>query len=588
MSLFWPGTLALLAVPLIVLLHLIRQRHRKARVPALTLWQQLAPPPERRARMLPLTWLLLLHVLAALCLGLALAQPQLNPLGIQSPTHTILIIDRSSSMAAQDVAPSRFAQAQQAAFQVIDSLAAEDSLALVSLDAMPQLIGTGDAVDRERLRSLVAGLAPAGNGSDLQRALELAQSLLEPDKQNRILILSDQAFPSPQQALTTGAPTAWRTWGGAAPNLAITTFAARRLPSGAVSVYARVSSFEMPPLATEVALQVDGTLFSEQTVQVPLNGSHELVWEVPASAEQLELFLASDDALPADDQAFLPLNQAQNLRVRIITPDSESSVALERVLSALPGLSVTVAAQDDPQNPVDVVVLNGVLPDPFPSGALLIIDPPPGDPRLPVLSNLVQERASSAALDGAFALVDLSSVQWQGRHPLGPLPPALRPVIRDLNGAPLVVQGAFNGQPTVIWAFDPAASNLPARLAFPLLSAASIDVLTGGALPATLPPGSPNPAPNMLGPDGSSVPGRLDQPGWYRFTDQPGRISVNFGDPLESQLVPQPQPTFDLQPYATNVAIQPPQRMQLWPWLVALALLVITLEWWYVYRWSAA
>ncbi|RMD75160.1 MAG: VWA domain-containing protein, partial [Chloroflexi bacterium] len=78
MSLLAPfGLLALLTLPVIVVLHMVRSRRRQVVVPSLLLWQQIPLRPSTRRRRLRLTLLLLLHLIAALLIGLALAQPQI-------------------------------------------------------------------------------------------------------------------------------------------------------------------------------------------------------------------------------------------------------------------------------------------------------------------------------------------------------------------------------------------------------------------------------------------------------------------------------------------------------------------------------
>src|SRR5687767_11382107 len=93
------GLLGLLTLPLIMLLHLIQQRRRRLRIPSLQLWSPLSPPVQHKPRRLPITLLLLLHLLVATLLALSLARPLL-PGGLFQPTNTIVVLDISTSMAA--------------------------------------------------------------------------------------------------------------------------------------------------------------------------------------------------------------------------------------------------------------------------------------------------------------------------------------------------------------------------------------------------------------------------------------------------------------------------------------------------------
>lgn len=592
MTLLFPiGLLALLALPAIVILHLVRQRRTRLKVPTLALWQALAtPPPEQRKRLIPWSWLLALHLLAAACLALALANPAFRALfGDTTPEHTTLVIDTSTSMAATDEAPSRLGQAQADALDAIDALGPGDTLALIELNATPRLLLTGGPDEAPQLEQAVRRLRAAGNGADLPGALQLAGSSFRPGQENRVLLLTDDALAAPQSDLTVAAELERRTYGANSANAAIIAFASRRLPDGEVALYGRVVNWDDAPAIRTLRLVVDGQQRDQQAIRVPEQGATEYTWRVAESSALAELSLSGGDALPADDRAVLPLTQARTVRVLLVGPPGS---ALERVLGVLPGLQVSAAAALDPAAPpADVTILNGVLPQTLPDGALLLVNPP-ADPRLPASPINASVRAAAAASDPAFAGVDLSSVQLRRVIEIRPsdafsatLAPAISAAGSDLG---LVLRGAWQGRQTVIWAFDIDQSNLPVKLAFPLLTAASLQVLASGNLPPTLPPGSLAPQVGLLDPAGRPLEAgaRLDQPGFYRVGGQAdaGGVAVNLGNADEANLAPRPAPTLDAEPAAVTI-IQPEEtRRQLWPLLVALALLAVAAEWYLLYR----
>lgn len=91
------GLLALLALPLIVLLHFLRERRRRVPTPSLLLWANLPRRVEgERSRRLPLTLLLLLHLLIATLLGVALGGPQITGALTPDARHTAIILDTST------------------------------------------------------------------------------------------------------------------------------------------------------------------------------------------------------------------------------------------------------------------------------------------------------------------------------------------------------------------------------------------------------------------------------------------------------------------------------------------------------------
>ena len=114
MSFLFPlGFLGLLSLPVIALLHLQQDRPRRFVVSSLRLWNFLEEDERGgKPRRLPLTPLLVLDVTLGLLFTLALARPQVTLPVLRQPRHAIILLDISTSMAAEDVSPSRFARAR--------------------------------------------------------------------------------------------------------------------------------------------------------------------------------------------------------------------------------------------------------------------------------------------------------------------------------------------------------------------------------------------------------------------------------------------------------------------------------------------
>src|SRR4051812_40418870 len=158
---------ALLAVPLIYLIHLLHGSRRRVRVPALFLWADLprASAGRRRRRWPPLTVLLALQILAGLLAALALARPALSS---DPPRHLALIVDASASMQATDITPTRFAAARAAAAQRIDALAPSDRVSVIRAGADATLVATGSP---DATRGPLLAMQPGPGGVAIREAL---------------------------------------------------------------------------------------------------------------------------------------------------------------------------------------------------------------------------------------------------------------------------------------------------------------------------------------------------------------------------------------------------------------------------------
>ena len=240
------GLLGLLALPVIVVLHLLRPRPRRLTVASTWLWREAV---RERRRGLGLERLLrdlslLLLLLGALAAGLALAAPGwLTPAG--EAGDTVLVLDVSASMQADDGGATRFERARAEAQALIDGLPPDGRMLLMSSGRRPRLLSAFES-DPETLRRALAAVAPTDEAGRPREALELALALLRRSAEGRVHFITDGAFE--RRAIPASPRVRLHAVGGRAGNVAITRFAVRRAldGSGGAEVLATVQSSPGP------------------------------------------------------------------------------------------------------------------------------------------------------------------------------------------------------------------------------------------------------------------------------------------------------------------------------------------------------
>lgn len=583
------GLLSLLALPLVLVLHLVRQRRRRMRVPSLELWAAVPAPVQRKPRRLPLTLLLLLHLLVAALLGVSLGRPLFQG-GTFQPTSTVIILDTSTSMATADAGLSgdmtRFAEAQTAAEQIFSAARTGDRIGLVVLGPTPRLAGRGGPEAAASLSKTVSELTPGGPDGDLQAALNLARAAAEPDDgralPSRYVVLTDPAFGA--RAQTTGAPTVtgelqWRTFGDAADNVAIVAFAARPSRQGGQQLYARVANLGAHPIARTVQLFLDGASVQRAPMRLQPGAEAEWSWPVPAGARIAEAQLTTGDAAPIDDSARIVLTGGLTRRVQLV---SAAPTALERALRAQPRVELTLATPESyrPDPGANLIIFAGFVPKALPNAPTLIVAPP-ADSSLLKITGVKRDLRPDAAPDQRFSMIDFTAIRIARVQAVEP--PAWAGVLLAAGDTPLILNGIFEGQPRTIWTFDPAESNLQGRLAFPLLTAATLDTLlqrTGNDIEV----GQQAPRP-MITPAGTRISTGtvLASPGIYRWAEQDGPVAVNALDADESDLRARQRPTISTEG-ARSGTVEREAGHELWRGLLASAIGLVMLEWLYVHR----
>lgn len=579
------GLLTLLLLPLIALLHLIQRRQERVRVPSLQIWRELRrETAQHKPRRIPLTLLLLLHLLLAALLGLALGQPLLQA-SEDAPSHLAIIIDTSTSMAATDESPDRLSVAKTEARRLIAQLQRGDTAALIDLSAQPRMLARGDGTDTTLFLRELERLRAGGPDGDLATALNLAQASAHGLGTPRIVVLTDVSFaPTPESVAMTHPVTVageleWRALGASGDNVAIVAFAARPLRNGQHQLYARVANLGATPIARTLWLDLDGMRVASEPMRLAPGAEAEWSWPLPAGTQRAEASLSGTDLQPLDDRAAVILNGHARARVTLV---ADRTTALERALRAQRQLVVETVAPADyrAERATDLVVFVNYLPPRLPNAPVLIVAPPRGQTLLE-LDEALERPTKIVVADERFRGIDFRPVAIERASRAQP--PAWASVAIDSSAGPLVLTGHYNDQPIAIWTFDPEASNLPYRLAFPLLTAATTRVLLPQATDQ-LPLGAT--APFAMTHNGASIaPGdRLTQPGIYTVAED-GLIAVNAIDPAESQLAARPAPQIQTRPASVPAhGTETPAGRELWKPLVIAGLIVLLLEWIYINR----
>lgn len=622
-----------LSLPLLVLLHMRRARTRTLPVTTLRFWEEARRHQRQRIalRRPPRSLLLLQQLLVAALIVLALVRPALPLPGLPGsapPRQLIVVLDRSAAMRATDVAPSRFAAARERARALIRSASADEAVAVLTLGDEPQTLRAADAAGRAGLLASLAALGPGGGRADLNGALPTLRALLLPERENRIVLLSGGIFATePDRAALAALPATlrWEAIGGAADNLAITTLITRRSARDGArdELFARVANYATSAVVARSEIDADGTTVDTRQLSIAANSTVDLVWQLPAGTRGARLRVAPgggrDDALAADNEAFVVTRAASQRRILLV---SDAPGDLGRALVAQPGATVTTVSPGSysAAQPYDLTVFDRFVPADLPRGGILLIDPATtngllnavGTEQAPQIARIDRE---SAILAG----VDLSGLTF-GATPIYRLPAWATEVVGGQQG-PLILAGNLDGREIAALTFDPAASSLTKRLAFPILIGNLVDRLQTHRVPpavalgagVSLEPVAGTASLQLREPGGATRDLALrdsaggaptayivaDQPGLYALIERGGAgatllqesFAVNGGDPITSNLravaAPLPGGAGGLAPALAATAGQgasapvtaPRHLSELWPILLALALGLLLIEW---------
>jgi hypothetical protein len=576
---------------------MFRARSRRAVVSSLQLWQFMETEVRgSRARRIPLTWILILDLLIAALITLALADPTwAREQQITESRHQVLVLDTSTSMLAQD----RFTEARRDLRQELVQLGPTDAATVILSGPTAQVLGDSRKQDLSEVLTALDLVQPGHANSDLTAALALAEASLDPILTPQIQVYTDAAFDD--WLLPSGFPeVSWQTYGQPTDNQAVLALETRSLSNQKLQVFARFVNFGQTAVSRPASLFLDGQSAGSVTIDLEPNSTRPYTWDVfsPQPPNTVSVLLEGEDDLAADDVASLGQSQTGVLRVALVSDDPDP---LDRAIQVAPDTELTYINPADyiPASPFDLVVFRGFLPDRWPGGSVLVVEPPAGS-----------ELLASAALRPVTSLpvprpdpllndVDFSGVRWSEVWDVGPLPDGLEPILSSAE-RPLIARGRIGLTEVILLLPDLNGGNFTRHPVFPVLianviAAAGDGTLSGQAVVGAaleLPDPEAFPMIQIQPPEGETIV--LDSsraPTWagaqtvgiyvLTLTDLNGAerlayLGVNAGDVAESNLLRQAE--LVRRPDSAGTTRSETVDVSLQPWLLAAAVVLLMVE----------
>ncbi len=573
------------------------------------LWQQAlqdlqASRPWQRLRITPL---LLLQLLAALIIVFVLARPAIFT---SSPISgdTIIILQTSASMQATDVAPTRFDEAKNQIANFIDAIGPDDQLSLLTMARTPQVL-IANTQDKSQLLAALQRAQVTNQDADLEQALSLASSLAAGHSNAQVIVIGDGHVLPPDQQLALPFPVRYLRIGTNAPNVALQALAARTI-QGNLTAQAQIANYSPQTRAIPVALYADGHLVSVQTLALPAGATGTLQWTtLTSNTHLLHAHVLSQDAMTVDHDAWAIVGASMRGRVLLVTNGNTFLQAALRLQTNIDLYATTPAHYITATGTgYDLTIFDGYVPPTLPDGDLLFLNPPTGSYTFGKVGPDMHVSGISSGNDLTNLLtnVDLSTIHsLRATHQITPALWA-QPIITAPETA-LFVAGQQGNRRIAALGFDLHDTDFPLQPSFPVFiynlmnwflpspvgengqvaAGTSVTIQTWpGADQVTIT--SPNHKTTTVAPPFPAIPfDQTNQTGIYHVTqrvhgqERAGDFVVNLFDPLQSRLAPATSLPVIATNNITGINNGVPRTLhEIWPWIAALLLLVLCLEWW--------
>lgn len=601
----------------VVVLYLLKLRRRQVQVPFVKLWETVLAEKQTTRLFSKLKRLLSLLIALAIVAALAFALGDPRWVGSKASGRTLVVlVDASASMKATDEEPTRFDRAKAEVRRIADGLGPSDRMIVAQMDATTTPISplTGDP--RVVLESLGA-LHATDVTANLRAGVRFARDVLRDQPGPEVVVLSDgrlEDVPESERALAgDDIRLSWVKIGRRGRNVAITAFSVRRYPldKSQSEVLVELWNPTAGDEAIELTLLGDGQPIDVQRVTV--HGEERLrrffrnISGVDKTLEaRITLANGGHDDLPADDRAYARLPERRRARVLSVT---SGNLYLSAALLLDEYLEVTEIppAQYPAPGRWDVVIFDNFVPSAPPATNALYLHPSPApgvEGPLEVAGTL--SRPFFERIDRRHPLTKWTALGDVNVADALEVRPGAgdRVVAGDARG-PLIVEGTRSGRRFVAFTFDVRRSDLPLRVAWPLLLLNTIDWFvqeeagylssypTGETWYVPAPPGAERAM--VVDPFGDErevpvVEGRAvyagTEAGFYtiRAGDREDTFAANLGPGEESDIAPVDRLVVAGRTAASVSASRAGVRQELWIYLVLAVIGILLVEWFTYHR----
>lgn len=628
---------AAVTVPLLLLLYFLKLRRRYVRIGSTLLWRSAHEDVEVNApfQRLRFSILLLLQMLVLAALLLAMGRPVTDG-EVEASGKLILLIDRSASMNAADAGDdgqTRLEAAKAQAIAMVERLrhGGEVNQVMVIAFGRTAQVVSGFEHDRRAIVRAIESIVPTDETADLNAALQLAGGFAghredAGQEEAKVVLFSDGGVLPPDDTMGYRLRSGEFSYVQVGPgdgdevnNVGIAAFSARRdyEDPARVLVFARLINTGGSPVSTLLTLRVDDDPVDMRMVSVAAASEGEPgELSVTFSTQLVDGGVLSlehhhGDVLGSDDKAYLVVPPPFEPRIALVHGSGGPDPFTYDLLRNMDVGELRVMTEEefegldegelDTGELFDMVVFDGVSAARLPGIATLTID---GVPRgVGVIEARGEGGRRILSWDRQHPImrhVGLDSLLYAGFGGYE-LPPTGTALATGPEG-PVIALLRVRGASHVLVGFDLNRSNWPLHVSIVIFMQNVLDHITlGGAAsgaglvyrpgqPITVRAEATASRLEIDGPVQASVDVQgggertlptLRQAGVYRVAGAAApmqQVAVSVLSDVESDIRPRGELRVNAEVASGDDGSGAVPR-ELWPWLVAIALVLLMLEW---------
>lgn len=449
------GLISLIAVPAVIILHMLKRKQKDVRIPSTFLWERAADtsvqskPWQKLKKSIPL----ILQIVALTSLGLAASRPYISAFG--KAYNYVVVIDASASMSAEDMGQTRLEYAKERAEKLIKSASAMSNITVITACDNPY-IAYGPGNDKGEALSVVKSVRQTYGGIDKDTLNGIIASEAAKTSAGVYIFTDDKNCVDELDANIFYA-------GKNTENCAITLASASE-----GNVLVNVRNFGTAEAYKTVTVFDRNMALAVRDITIQPDTEKSIIFEdIYNNNAEITVSLTPEDIMPIDDTFYLAVNTAKTEKILLVT---DNNTFLENALKLTEGTEVYKMTADTIESSdvsgYDLYIFDGTTPDNLPNdGNIFMINPPEDNG----LVNVKGTKQLNCYSEGNSALVSGNTLSFIISEAKEVERPSWAVTESQADGTPLIISGENNGQKICIFTFDIHNSDLPLLKEFPIM-----------------------------------------------------------------------------------------------------------------------
>ncbi|MDQ2087187.1 BatA and WFA domain-containing protein [Herbivorax sp. ANBcel31] len=466
------GFLALIGVPIIIVLYLLKQRHEDFKVSSLYLWEEVIKDLEANApwQKLKKNLLMILQILAVILFAFSLSRPFLSNFDSQTQ-NVIVVIDTSMSMQAQEGSRSRFDDAKSNAREYVTSLRPDTRVTLISM-GKNTIIEENLSSNKNNVINSLNAIEVTNSALNINDAESIISSIVNQYPDTKVAVFGDQKF------FIDGVDMEFSDISREGENFAITMLSHTVTENG-ITALSTIANYSKEDAKIPLSIYIDGNVFDARNVDVKKGESLNVYWrDLPRSANIIEVRIDKEDALLLDNTFWNVVGKGLDGKALLV---SNGNVFIEKVLALSNQVDLYKTMPDETRefNGYELYIFDGFLPETIPEdGSIMVFNPPE--------NQLFQVREEVEVPQIIELRGDILKYVKEFEFSIGESKilevPLWAEEIIELNKGSGAFKGVYNNQRVLVLGFDIFKTDISMTPAFPIFMTDAVEWLMPSAI----------------------------------------------------------------------------------------------------------